>query len=303
MDLGHVQPLVVGASGRLGTEVCRELARAGKQVRALVRNSTGTGKQEALKKLGVSLVYGDLKDPSTLEAACRGVSAVISTATSTISRQTGDSIETVDVLGQLNLVQAAKAAGVCHFIFISFPPVATDFALQRAKRAVEKELVESNLVYTILQPAFLTETWLGAGMGFDSANARATIYGSGENKTTLISYLDVAKFAAASVDNVAARNSVIRLGGPDALSPLQMVQIFEEVAERRFTVTHVPEEALRAQQAAAADSVQEAFAALALSYAKGEVIDMEPAFRIFSTQALDLLSVRQYALRLPGRQV
>jgi NAD(P)-dependent dehydrogenase (short-subunit alcohol dehydrogenase family) len=86
--------LVVGACGLTGTEVCRELAKGGKQVRALVRSSTDPKKQETLKSLGVSLAYGDLKDPSSLEGACRDVSTVISTASSTLSRTAGDSIET-----------------------------------------------------------------------------------------------------------------------------------------------------------------------------------------------------------------
>jgi NADH dehydrogenase len=290
--------LVIGASGTLGTEICRKLAEEGKQVRALVRSSTDPVKRDKLKSFGADLAYGDLKDPSTLKTACLGVSTVISTASSTFSRQAGDSIESVDSQGQLNLVRAARAAGVHHCIFISFPPMPADFALQRAKRAVEKELAESGLVHTVLQPTFFTEVWLSPAVGFDAASGSARIYGSGQNKISWISFFDVARFATASVGNPAARNCVIKLGGPEALSPLQVVQIFEEVSGRKFTVTHVPEEALRAQQAAAADSLQEAFAALMLSYAHGQVIDMKPALGIFPTQASNLSSVRDYARRL-----
>jgi uncharacterized protein YbjT (DUF2867 family) len=291
--------LVVGASGMLGTEICRKLADQGKQVRALVRSTTDVAKRDTLQDLGASLSYGDLKDPSTLEAACGGVSTVISTASSTFSRQAGDSIESVDSQGQLSLVRAAKAAGVRHFIFISFPPAPGDFALQRAKRTVESELAQSSMGYTILQPTFFTEVWLSPAVGFDAANASAQIYGSGRNKISWISYFDVARFAAASVDNPAAHNCLIKLGGPEALSPLEVVQIFEETRGRKFTVTHVPEEALRSQQAAAGDSLQEAFPALMLYYAHGEVIDMEPASRIFPGIASNLSSVRDYARSLP----
>ncbi len=290
--------LVVGASGMLGTEICRKLVEEGNEVRALVRGSIDPAKRDRLKGLGAELVHGDIKDPSTLETACRGISTVISTASSTFSRQAGDSIESVDSQGQLNLVRASRAAGVHHFIFISFPPAPEDFALQRAKRAVERELAESGPVYTVLQPTFFTEAWLSPAVGFDVANARAQIYGSGRNKISWISYLDVARFAAASVNNPAARSGVIKLGGPDALSPLEVVQIFEEVGGREFAVTHVPEEALRAQQAAAADSLQEAFAALMLYYAHGDVIDMRPAFGIFPGQAQHLTSVGDHARRL-----
>lgn len=125
-------------------------------------------------------------------------------------------------------------AGVRHFIFVSFPPVSEDFALQRAKRPVEQKLKESGLAYTVLQPTFFTEIWRSPGVGFDFASAQARIYGSGINKISGISYLDVAAFAVASVENPAARNAIIKLGGPEALSPLEVVKIFEELGGRQF---------------------------------------------------------------------
>jgi uncharacterized protein YbjT (DUF2867 family) len=289
--------LVVGSTGLLGSEICRVLRENGKPVRALVRTTTDTLKQERLGSLGVDLAFGDLKDPSTLGAAMQGVSSVISTASSTFSRQAGDSIETVDAQGQINLVDSAKEAGVGHFIFISFPPMAVDFALQRAKRAVEERLVRNGLVYTILQPTFFTEVWLSPAVGFDAANAQAQIYGSGRNQISWISFLDVAKFAAASVENPGTRNTVIQLGGPQALSPLEVVKVFEEVGGRAFTLTHVPEDALRAQKAAVTNSLDEAFSALMIAYAQGSVIDMGPAFRIFPQLRSRLSSVQDHAKR------
>jgi uncharacterized protein YbjT (DUF2867 family) len=287
--------LVIGASGLLGSEICRILRESGKPVRALVRTTTDTAKQERLRSLGADLAFGDLKDPSTLAAAMKGVSTIISTASSTFSRQAGDSIETVDLQGQINLVDAAKTAGSGHFIFISFPPMAEDFALQRSKRAVEERLIQSGLAHTVLQPTFFTEVWLSPAVGFDAANAQAQIYGSGRNQVSWISYLDVAKFAAGCAENPGARNMTIQLGGPQALSPLGVVKIFEELSSRPFTLNHVPEGALRAQKAAAANSFDEAFSALMLAYAQGSVIDMGPAFRIFPQLRSRLSSVEDYA--------
>ena len=289
--------LVVGASGLLGNEICRTLLESGKPVRALVRTTTDTAKQERLRSLGAGLAFGDLKDPSTLGAAMQGVSTLISTASSTFSHQAGDSIETVDAQGQINLVDSAKEAGVGHFIFISFPPMAEDFALQRAKRAVEERLMRSGLAYTILQPTFFTEVWLSPAVGFDAANAQAQIFGLGRNQISWISFPDVAKFAAASVENPGTRNTVIQLGGPQALSPLEVVKLFEEVGGRSFTLTHVPEDALKAQKAAATNSLDEAFSALMIAYAQGSVIDLEPAFRVFPQLRSRLSSVRDHANR------
>jgi uncharacterized protein YbjT (DUF2867 family) len=196
------------------------------------------------------------------------------------------------------LIDAARAGGVRHFIFISFPQAAEDFALQRAKRAVEQKLKASGLAFTILQPTFFTEIWLNPAVGFDFSNARARLYGSGINKISWISYLDVAAYAVASVENPAARDATVKLGGPESLSPLEVVKIFEEVAGRQFSVEHVPEEALRTQKTQTKDALEEAFAALMLYYAQGEVIDNREASQIFPSVAGKLASVREYAKRV-----
>ncbi len=284
--------LVVGATGLLGSEICRLLAAAGKPFRALVRPTSDKGKRTQLESLGAEIARGDLKDPSSLEAACKGVNSVISTASSTLSRQEGDSIQTVDLEGQLNLIDAAKAAGVSQFILISFSPSAIDFPLQAAKRAVEERLKQSGLTYTILQPSCFMEVWLGPALGFDFANAKAQIYGSGQNKLSWISSRDVAKFAAESLDNPAARNAVIELGGPESLSPLEVVRIFERVQGREFEIQHVPDEALLEQKKTATDPLQESFAALMLYYSAGNVIDMRETLQKFPVQ---LTSVKDYA--------
>ncbi len=284
--------LVVGATGLLGSEICRLLAGEGNRVKALVRQTSDQNKIAELESLNVEIARGDLKHRSSLDAICRGISVVISTASSTLSRQEGDSIQTVDLEGQLNLIDAAKAANVSRFVLVSFPPVDIEFPLQDAKRAVEDHLKSSGLTYTILQPTFFMEVWLSAALGFDAANAKAQIYGSGENKISWISYKDVAKFVVASSDNLKARNSVIELGGPQALSPLEVVKIFEELKGQEFDIQHVPEEALREQRESASGPLQKSFAGLMLNVSRGSIIDMRETLQKFPAQ---LTSVRDYA--------
>jgi uncharacterized protein YbjT (DUF2867 family) len=290
--------LVAGSTGLVGAQICLKLANADKPVRALVRCTSDRTKVETLKSRGIEVAEGDLKDRSSLDTACAGVQTVVSTASSTLSHQPGDSIETVDREGELDLVEAARAAGVGHFVFVSFPPFREDFPLNRAKRAVEERLEASGLAYTILWPTFFSEVWLSPALGFDAANAKARVYGSGENTIRWISYLDVAAFAAACVDNPAARNKTIPLGGPDALSPLDSVRIFEHVTRRTFAVEHVTEEDLSAQKTAAKDSLSASFAGLMLSCARGDTIDMTECRRLFPSIVERLRSVPDYAKRV-----
>ena len=278
--------LIVGATGILGSEICRLLAKKGESVRALVRSTSNPDKVAQLKALKAGVILGDLKDRRSLDAACRGATAVVSTASSTLSRQEGDSIESVDREGQVNLVDAASAAGVTHFVLISFPNVDIDFPLQRAKRAVEDRLQSSGMSYTILQPTFFTEVWLSPALGFDPKNAKAQIYGSGHHKISFISFQDVARFAVAALDPRLAPNAIVKLGGPEALSPLEAVRLAEQVVGKPIEVQHVPEEALRAQHSAATDSLPQSFAGLMLYYAGGDVIEMSETLRTFPIQSL-----------------
>jgi len=147
-------------------------------------------------------------------------------------------------------------------------------------------------VYTILRPSYFMEAWLSPVVGFDAANARATICGTGRNPISWISVQDVAEFALASLDNPAAKNAVIELGGPEALSPLQVIHRFEEITGRPFEVQFVPEEALKGQQDAATDPMQQSFSCLMRCYASGDPIDMSATLGTF---AIEPTTVEQYA--------
>src|SRR5687767_2925058 len=129
--------MVVGATGVLGMEICNLLLEQNRKVKALVRTTSSPEKVKILKEMGAEVVTGDVKDLPSLEAAFTGTTAIISTATSTSSRQEGDSIESVDQQGQLNVIEAALHAGIKKFVFISVYKVNYESALETAKRTVE----------------------------------------------------------------------------------------------------------------------------------------------------------------------
>ena len=168
--------LVVGATGLVGSDVCLRLAKRGKKVKALVRVTSDEKKVETLRSAGVELCIGDLKQPESLAAACKDASAIISTASSTLSRAAGDSIESVDDAGQLSLVLAAKSAQVDRFVFVSFRrPAGIFFPVADAKAHVENAIADMN--FTTIQASWFMEVWLGPHLGFDYPNASARIYG------------------------------------------------------------------------------------------------------------------------------
>jgi hypothetical protein len=89
-----------------------------------------------------------------------------------------------------------------------------------------------------------------------------------------------------------APQALAQLVGPEALSPREVVRVFEEETGRRFDLQFVPDTVLAAQRDAATDSLQQAFAALMLAYAAGDPIPTEPVRR---RSAVRLMAVRDYA--------
>ena len=287
-----MKTLVIGATGLVGHDVCKRLRESGTAVRALIRTTADAQKRAELERLGVELAEGDLKDPASLARACAGVQAVISTASSTLTRQSGDSIETVDRRGQLALVDAARAAGVEHFVFVSFrDQPAIRYPLTEAKREVEAALQQSGMAYTIIQASYFMEVWLTPALGFDAANGKVRIYGDGDQPISWISYKDVAHAAAAAVSEPAARNRIVELGGPQALSPREVVRMFEAAGAGEIATEHVPAAALSAQMNAATDPLEKTFAGLMLQYTGGDAIDPAASSRLFPFR---MTSVRDF---------
>jgi uncharacterized protein YbjT (DUF2867 family) len=288
--------LVVGSTGFLGEAICHKLAKQGHKVRALVRASSNPETLQRLAASGVETVLGDLRQPETLGPACWGVQAVISTATTTARQDEGNTIPETDQQGQLNLVAAAKEAGVGKFVFISYSgnidAGRKPSPLTQAKRSVEEAVKLSGMAYTILRPSYFMEVWLSPAIGFDYPNAKATIYGEGKNKISWISIQDVAEMTVLALDHLPAQNKVIELGGPASLSPLDAVGIFERVTGRKFEIQMVPEAALEAQQASATDPLAQSFSALMVGYARGDSIPMQETAHTFNLQ---LTSVEDYA--------
>jgi uncharacterized protein YbjT (DUF2867 family) len=291
--------LVVGSTGLLGSEICRLLAEKQMPFRALVRRDSAPEKVEHLKSLGADLAVGDLKDPASLIGACAGVEKVISTASSTFSRREGDSIESVDHQGQLNLVRVAEEAGVKRFVFISFRPNPDHPSpLSAAKRAVEQALAGCGMIWCSLRANFFLEIWLSPAVGFNYPQQQANLYGTGDQKISWVSFKDVAAFAVAALDSPQAKNRVVEVGGTEALSPNEVVRLFENTSGHPFAVQHVPAAALAQQKAAAANPLEESFAALMLDYAAGNVMDMGDTLRYLPVR---LTPVEKYVRGVVGK--
>jgi uncharacterized protein YbjT (DUF2867 family) len=293
--------LIAGATGFVGGEITLRLTQRKVPVRGLVRGGEAHPKARHLLDEGVEIMEGDLTMPETLSAACQGVDTVVSTVTSMPSAA-NDGLRRVDRDGNLALIAAAERASVNRFVFVSYSGnMRIDSPLEKAKRDCEDRLLQGPMQAVILRPSFFMEMWLSPALGFDPAKGAARVYGSGEAKNSYISAFDVAEFAvAAATRQYQKKNTILEMGGPEALSQLDAVHIFERALGKEVNLEFLPEQALR-QQHGSSDPLQKTFAALMLASAQGDAISGARA--LAEEYGIPLRSVEEYATHLRSQQV
>lgn len=230
--------LVVGASGMLGSMITHRLLQQGKSVRILQRSNPA---YQDLIAAGAQAVVGDLKDRASLDRACAGVEIVITTANAAL-RGGEDTFESVDQRGTMNLIDAAKAAGVKQFIYISaFSSNAqSPVPIIRYKGECEAYLRQSGLTYTTLKPNIFIEVWVGAIIGIPlKVRKPVTLVDGGTKRHSYISVADVATMTLATVGNPAAYNQEIVIGSSPSLSWTQIAEITGRIIGQPLPVEYV----------------------------------------------------------------
>jgi uncharacterized protein YbjT (DUF2867 family) len=243
--------LVVGATGSLGGRIARGLLAQGKKVRFLSRNNPISAElaqqgrantAESLIAAGAEAVYADLKEPDSLKTALAGIDAVVTTATAT-QRGGEDTVPAVDLQGTLNLIEAAKTAGVKHFIYTSANGAAPNhpLPLYHIKGTCEAALEASGMAYTILRPSVFMEVWIGMTIGLPLMTQQPiTLIGQGDHQHNFISEADVASFALAAVDNPRAVNQRLDVGGPASYTWTQIVENASQIMGMKLPVQYLP---------------------------------------------------------------
>jgi uncharacterized protein YbjT (DUF2867 family) len=258
-----VVTLVVGASGQVGSEVVRQLAEAGRPVRAMVRPDAAAAHLRAYAD--VEIVVGDLLQPGDVERAVAGSEHVIATANSVIPRKRGE-FGRVEREGYPALIAAARDAGVQRFVFLSTSEFLHDDRSpgQQLKRFVERVLDTSGLEFAVVRPAAFMEAWLALpgsslplrgevaptlsrSFWFTRVFRKATghlaeergmllVSGGPDVRTSFIAIRDVAALLIAAATHPAARNRILEVGGPEAVSWREVAAIYGRILGREVKI-------------------------------------------------------------------
>jgi uncharacterized protein YbjT (DUF2867 family) len=214
---------VAGATGETGRRIVQELVSKNITVRAFVRDEQ---KAKTILPEEVELVVGDVLSPDSLTTAI-GDSTVIVCATGAKPSFNPTEPYKVDFEGTKNLVDAAKAKGIEHFVLVSslcvsqlFHPLNLFWLILVWKKQAEEYLQQSGLTYTVVRPGGLKNEDNSDSIIMQSAD---TLFDSS------IPRQKVAQVCVEALFEPAARNKILEIVAKPEATPKTFQELFQSV--------------------------------------------------------------------------
>ncbi len=211
--------ILITTAGKVGAEAARLLARREVPVRVLVRDPV---KAAALERDGVEVVRGDLAERADVDAAVKGVSAVVLVSPAVPAPEVA-------------VVDSAVHAGVGHVVKITSKASAdSPIPRRRHQAGIEDALTASGLGCTLLRNNAYMQNFLMLAPGI----ARTDGFGSstGDGRVGMVDTRDVAAVAAEiAVAPAAHAGKTYWPTGPESLSYADAAAVLTRVLGRTIT--------------------------------------------------------------------
>jgi NADH dehydrogenase len=220
----------------------------GHQIRCLAR-STESEDTWFLQGIGAEVVEGDIQVAKSLAAGAAGCDAIIHLVGIIFERRNAG-FEQVHVQGTRNVLAAARQAGIRRFVHMSALGTRSGAtaAYHRTKWDAEEDVRASGLDFTIFRPS----TIYGPGGEFINMLARQArlspvlpVIGDGSYRMQPISVFDVAACFSNCLEKTGAVGKIYEIGGPEALTYNDMIDILCQVMGKRRRKVHIPVSVVR----------------------------------------------------------
>ena len=231
---------MLGATGTIGQATACALLRQGHEVVCFSRQKS-QATQEPIT--GVTWRYGDVSKPGDVaHLGLRGEHFDV--VVSCMASRTGAPADAwaIDHQAHLNVLQAAQAAGVQHFVLLSAICVQKPLlAFQHAKLAFEEALMASGLRYSIVRPTAFFKSLSGQIERLKRGKS-FLLFGDGElTACKPISDDDLGDYLAGCINDKTRHNQVLPIGGPGpAITPLAQGQMLFELLGQPAKFKRVP---------------------------------------------------------------
>ena len=227
---------MTGATGFVGHALVQVLCAEGHWVRCLVRR----GSELDLRGLtGFERVEGDVMARQSLEEGMAGCDAVIHLVGAIREERAQQAtFERLHVRATLNVLDAAEGAGVRRFLHVSAlgARASSPARYHRTKWTAEEAVRASALHWTVFRPSAI----YGRGDHFVSTLAAMVrrlpivpVVGTGRQRLQPVAVEHVARALARALTLEATVKQTFDVGGPDAVSVVQLLDLIGHALGRR----------------------------------------------------------------------
>ena len=228
--------VLAGAFGNLGAEILKNLCKNGHEV---IASDLKEGNiPEANGKYTFKAI--DATKPETMKGLCNGADVVISTIGLT-GASTRFTAYDIDLEGNKNLLNEAKAAGVKKFDYISViscdEPGADKVPMLHAKYLFENELKKSGLEYIIHRPTGYFYDIAKVFKPYVDKGEMQLLKGFGGVKANVIDCPDFAQFI---VDTMNETNVTYNVGGKETYTYEEMADMCFKAAKKPLKIKWAP---------------------------------------------------------------
>ena len=227
--------MLLGATGTIGRATASALRDQGWEVVCFGRR--------APEVPGVEARLGDVTDPISLARDGFGGES-FDALVSCLASRTGAPSDAwaIDFSAHVRALEAAKRAGVGHFVLLSAICVQKPMlAFQHAKLAFERVLAESGLAYSIVRPTAYFKSLSGQVERVKKGKP-FLVFGDGAlTRCKPISEADLGNYLADCLTNPALRNRILPIGGPGpAIAPIDQAARLFALLGRPVRIRRVP---------------------------------------------------------------
>lgn len=235
--------LVLGASGMLGSVLCKMLMQQGHQLKAVTRNPEKFNKAEYPT---LEIVYADLTRPETLMQLFSGVDTVITCAHSLLGNGKNVSYN-VDYLGHKKLIDLCAENKVKHFIYTSMygANANTNVDFIKYKYETEQYLAQSGMAYTVIRPTAFMELHAQKLIGESVLKkGKVKLFGYGKNLYNYVSVNDVARLISEKLQQTPG-NKTIEIGSPENITRIDVAKLYGKYIGKEPRISSVSPKTLR----------------------------------------------------------
>lgn len=226
--------ILAGATGYLGRHLIQSLQEHKLPFTAIAR------KVEKLQDIGLAeeqILQAEVTQPETLSGRLPQADVLISTVGITRQKD-GLTYMDVDYQANINLLEAAKRAGIKKFVYVSAinGNQMRHLKIMAAKEKFVDALSASGMAYIIIRPnGFFSDM-----KDFLDMARKGTVYlfGDGEYRLNPIHGEDLAEMI---LENLDRSNLEIEVGGPDILTQNEIARLALRAHQQPEKIRHLPD--------------------------------------------------------------